>query len=318
MSNPFGADSNKPANYRLDGKVMTRAQVEQMSGQIASFVRDTLGIRDGQRVAIISPNTTMYQPTFMGLLRAGITVVPLNPIYSAEELEHPLSDSDIAAALVHPVSLPAVHSAWTRAGRKATTPSGEPAVWLLNDTDQEATAKSGERDVRSALGREHPVVRIPEPTKHEAVIVYSSGTSGKPKGVRLSHGNLIAGTDTVLKSDRQDLSPSAVAIGVLPMFHIFGLNMLLMSAFLISMPVAVVPRFDIEVFCATIQRFKVTMALVVPPMFRLLARAPVVDKYDLSSLKCAICGAAPLSVELGDEVERRIKSLRVTQGVRIC
>ncbi|WFD33301.1 hypothetical protein MCUN1_000114 [Malassezia cuniculi] len=313
-SNPKKAAPTSPSLYRLDGKVTTRAEVEKIAGQVASFVRDTLGLTDGDRIAIVSPNTTMFQPTFLGLLRAGITAVPLNPIYSPDELVHPLADSDISAALVHPVSLPAVQAAWERAGRKTKTRNGAPAIWIVNDTDKIEAAKSGERDIRTVLDKEHPIVKISDPADREAVIVYSSGTSGKPKGVQLTHGNLVAGTDTIIKSDPSDINDAAVAIGVLPMFHIFGLNLLLMTAFLTAMPVVVVPRFDIEIFCAAIQRFRVTMGLVVPPMLLLLSRSPVVDKYDLSSFRSAICGAAPLSAELGDEVEKRLPNLRVTQG----
>lgn len=313
-SNPYSVSPSAPALYRLDGKVTPRADVERLAGQIAFFLRETLGLVDGDRVALISPNTTMYQPVFLGLVRAGVTAVPLNPIYSPEELAHPLTDSDIVAVLVHPVALQTVHAAMDLTRRKKTTLNGAPAVWLVNDTDALATAPSGERDLRTALSHELPTVNIPKPAAREAVIVYSSGTSGKPKGVRLSHYNLIAGTDSIPKTDPADVNSNHIAMGVLPMFHIFGLNLLLMTAFLVGMPVVVVPRFEIEIFCAAVQRFRATMALVVPPMVLLLARSPVVSKYDLSSLRCAISGAAPLSVELGSEAERRLPTLRVTQG----
>lgn len=314
VSNSSSMSPSAPALYRLDGKVTPRADVERLAGQIAFFLCEKLGLVEGDRVALISPNTTMYQPIILGFLRAGITSVPLNPIYSPEELAHPLTDSDIAAVLVHPIALKTVHAAMDLTRRKKTMPNGMPAVWLVNDTDALATAPSGERDLRTALGQELPTVNIPKPAAREAVIVYSSGTSGKPKGVRLSHSNLIAGTDSIIKTDPVDVGNNHIALGVLPMFHIFGLNMLLMCTFLVGMPVVVVPRFDIEIFCAAVQRFRATMALVVPPMVLLLARSPVVSKYDLSSLRCVVSGAAPLSVGLGNEAERRLPNLRVTQG----
>lgn len=265
-------------------------------------------------MAIIAPNSTLYSVAVLGIVRAGLVAVPLNPIYSVEELEHPVIDSDISAFLVFPPIVPNVRKVLERTKRSFTVPNGQPAIWLIDEADEVRPTKTGERSFISALTESLPTQTIADPRDRVAVIVYSSGTSGKPKGVQLTHTNLKAGTETLFLHSQGDVGPKQVAIAVLPMFHIFGLTVLVLSSFLLDMRIVVVPRFDLEVFCAVVQKYKVTFALVVPPMILGLAKHPVIDKYDLSSLRILLSGAAPLGIELGNEVERRLPNVRVTQG----
>lgn len=300
---------------RMSPHSRRRKTVLEIAGKVSYFLRHTLGLKEGERVAIISPNSTLYTSVTLGILRAGLVAVPLNPIYSADELVHPLKDSEIAAAFVFPAIVPTVRAGIEKAQRSLTRPNGQPAIWLMDDADSVADLKTGERDFLKALtDKTFPTVRVRSAREVVAFIVYSSGTSGKPKGVQLTHENLKVGTETLRLGSDGDVGNKQVAIAVLPMFHIFGLNLTVLGSFLTGMVVVVVPRFDIEVFCAAIQKYKVTLALVVPPMLLGLARHPAVSKYDLSSLRIALCGAAPLSRELGDEVERRLPDLYVTQG----
>ena len=292
----------------------SRGEIEDMAGKIAYFLRKKLEIPEDARVAVIAPNSTVYLPVILGIVKAGLTAVPLNPTYSVDELEHPVVDSDIAAFFVFPPIVGNVHAVLERTGRPKTTPNGELAIWFMDEADKVSQAKTGERDFRTVLTDWLPTQKVTYPRDKVAVIVYSSGTSGKPKGVQLTHTNMKTGTETLMIHAQGDVGPTQTAIAVLPMFHIFGLNVLVFSSFLLGMKVVVVPRFDLEVFCATIQKFKVTLAMIVPPMALGLAKSPVVDKYDLSSLKIVLSGAAPLGVELGDQVERRLPNARVTQG----
>lgn len=285
-----------------------------MSGQIAFFLRHTLGLSRGERIGILSPNSTLYQPLVLGIVRAGLACVTLNPIYSAEELVHPFEDSDIRTFFVHPATLERVHQAQELAHRSMKLTNGQNAVWLMDDSDSISIAPSGEHDFRTMLNtHELPVVdtRRGDDT---AMIVYSSGTSGKPKGVVLSHDNMVTGTHIFELLSFGEWGPKSVVIGVLPFFHIFGLNFFALSSFLCATPVVVIPRFDLTVFCGAVQRFKCTQALVVPPMLLALSRHPAVDKFDMSSLKAALSGAAPLGPELIEEVQARLPHLRISQG----
>ena len=285
-----------------------------MAGEIAYFLRHRLGLQRGDRVGIISPNSTLYCPVVLGILRAGLTCVTLNPIYSSEELLHPLSDSDVKALFVHPVALPTVQKAFSTLKLSKTLPNGQNRIWIMDDVDWSNPQPTGERDFRPVLEAKELPVETVSPTEDLAFIVYSSGTSGKPKGVMLTHDNLIAGTDTFMLVNEGEFGPGHTAVGVLPFFHIFGLNFYTMTTFLIGVHVVVVPRFDINVFCAVVQRFRCSIAMVVPPMVLALARHPVVDKYDMSTLRVCLCGAAPLGPELCDEVQRRLPNVSMAQG----
>ncbi|WFD33032.1 hypothetical protein MSPP1_004089 [Malassezia sp. CBS 17886] len=314
-SNPYKSQPADVASWRLDGKPMTRGDVEHTAKQIAYFLRHTLGLAAGQRVAVVSPNSTLYLPVVLGIARAGLVCVATNPVYSTDEMVHPFLDSDVAVALVFPAIVPAVRAAFEKAQRPQHLANGQRAIWLMDEADTVPALPTGETDFRPALSSDDwPIEQIRDPRSTEVVIAYSSGTSGKPKGVLLTHDNLVCGCDGLCEGSKGDVGPHQIAISVLPMFHIFGLNILVFSAFLVSMRAVVVPRFDVDVFCAAVQRFHVTLAAVVPPMLLALARHPSVAKYDLSSLRVALCGAAPLGVELGDEVENRLPHLRVCQG----
>ncbi|WFD42844.1 hypothetical protein MPSI1_001494 [Malassezia psittaci] len=293
---------------------ISRAEVAAIAAKTAFMMRNTLGLKKGDRVALIAPNSTLYAPALLGIIKAGLTVVPLNPIYSVDELEHPVVDSDISAFFVFPPIVANVRAVLERTKRPTTLPNGQPAIWLLDEADSVPATENNERSFLSALSDSLPTQKIDNPNEDVAVIVYSSGTSGKPKGVQLTHTNLKAGTETIWAHTKEDFGPSHVAIAVLPMFHIFGLTVLLLLPYLVGMKIVVVPRFDLEVFCAAVQRYKVTLALVVPPMILGLAKHPIVDKFDLSSLRILLSGAAPLGVELGDQVEKRLPNVRVTQG----
>jgi 4-coumarate--CoA ligase len=103
-------------------------------------------------------------------------------------------------------------------------------------------------------------------------------------------------------------------IGVLPFFHIFGLTVLLHDALHLGIPLYVMPKFDLVQFCETVQNEKISFTCLVPPIILLLAKHPVIDNYDLSSLRLVMCGAAPLGAELSQQVKKRLTTLIVKQG----
>jgi acyl-CoA synthetase (AMP-forming)/AMP-acid ligase II len=147
-----------------------------------------------------------------------------------------------------------------------------------------------------------------------AFICYSSGTTGLAKGVMLTHKNFIAqilqATD---KKEDEEPHPDDVTLGFLPFYHIFGLTSLVLNALYTVTPVVVMAKFDLELLCQLIQKYKITTAAIVPPVAVALAKHPIVQKYDLSSIRLLGCGAAPLSKEHIDALYKRVPS-EIKQG----
>lgn len=144
---------------------------------------------------------------------------------------------------------------------------------------------------------------------------FSSGTSGQSKGVCSTHTNI---TSNILQIDAL-LGPHLKrgqdrVLGVLPFFHIFGLSVVIHYSLFVGIPIVVVSKFELTHFCETVQKHKVTFSCLVPPILVLLAKHPLIDNYDLSSLRKIMCGAAPLSAELANEVSARLPGTVITQG----
>jgi len=153
-----------------------------------------------------------------------------------------------------------------------------------------------------------------DPDKDLAFIAYSSGTTGLPKGVMLSHQNIVANILMIQGAvGKWYRSGSDKLLGVLPFFHIYGLTGLVLQPLYRGIELVVMPAFDLEVFLKSIQEHKITFIYVAPPVLVRLARDPTVDKYDLTSVRMITSGAAPLTKELVDSVYKRLK-IKISQA----
>lgn len=301
---------------RADGKSFSRGHIFQQARQIAHALRHKLKLAEGDRVAIFSPNSCTYPTLVYAGLGAGVVLVPCNPQYSPEELVHPIKDASVKYIFAHPAVVGNARKALQLAGISKKTEQGVERVWLLDDTDTLATVQDGqEKDARTLIGKEEmePLV-VKDAAERTAFIAYSSGTSGKPKGVMLTHKNMTSVTASMVIALKNDFHSNSTALAVLPFQHIFALAKFIHFGALWGYSTVVLPKFDLELFLGSIQRYKVNLAILVPPIAVLLAKHPLVEKYDLSSITVILSGAAPLSKELGDEVEARIPNARVTQG----
>ena len=162
--------------------------------------------------------------------------------------------------------------------------------------------------------------RIKRKSSDLAFLAYSSGTTGLPKGVMLSHGNIVSNVLMLMSGEQQNLTWNGNAdgtgdriMGFLPFFHIYGLTCLLHQCIVVGWTLVVLPKFDIDTFCRVIQDYRITFAYIVPPVVLQLAKHQAVSKYDLSSLRMMNSGAAPLTRELVDQLYARIK-VPVKQG----
>jgi acyl-CoA synthetase (AMP-forming)/AMP-acid ligase II len=316
-TNPNKIPGEKALLLRVsDGKAVSRAQAALDARRLAHVLRHKLNLKEGDRIAIFSPNSTMYPIAVYAGFAAGVVLTPMSPAYNAEELVHPLVDSGSQYILAHPAIAPVARKAMELAGI-STKRGNMNRLWLLDDTDEMASAPSGgdEKDIRTLLSDDTmEPVKVNNAKERTALICYSSGTSGKPKGVELTHRNMTSVTAAMVQGLAPDFSPKDVVLGVLPFQHIFGMAKFIHYALYSGMTVVVMPRFDLKVFLEAVQTYRITLGILVPPILVLLAKDPTVQKYDLSSLRIIMSGAAPLSAQLGDEVQEKIRGVRVTQG----
>ena len=254
------------------------------------------GFAKGDALAIYSPNVPEYALALHGVASAGGRCTTMNPLYTASEVAHQLEDSGARFLVTVGPLLDAAQAAAEQAGIEEVFVFGEgdatPFTDLLGDPD------------------EAPSVEI-DPDSDLAVLPYSSGTTGLPKGVMLSHRNLVANM-----SQNQVAFPieeGDTLIGVLPFFHIYGMVVIMNQGLRAGATIVTMPRFDLEQFLGLIQEHSVTRAYVVPPIALALAKHPLVDDYDLSSVGAIMSGAAPLGGELAEAVAKRL-DCTVIQG----
>ena len=266
--------------------------------------------RKGDVLALYTPNSIDTPLVTLGTLWAGGVVSPANPLYTAEELAFQLRDSGAKALVTQLAFLGTAVAAAKKAGIR------EDRIVLLGD---ERDASGRFRHFSGVRSEEGSKVHV-DPTEDLSFLVYSSGTTGLPKGVCLTHHNLVAnliqcayvegsqwswtgGLDG--KGDKQ--------LGVLPFFHIYGLTCSVLMAILEGWQLVVMERFDMEKALQAIQDYRITFVYVPPPVILAFGKHPSVDRYDLTSLKVLHSGAAPLTRELTEAVWERLK-VPVKQG----
>ncbi|HEX6256747.1 MAG TPA: AMP-binding protein [Euzebyales bacterium] len=255
------------------------------------------GLEPGGVVGIFSPNLPEYALAFHGIARAGGTVTTVNPTATTKELTRQLSDADARFLLTAP---PFVETA-----RQAADEAEVETVFVFGEADGATPFSELMGDPSSA-----PDVDI-DAAEDLVVLPFSSGTTGLPKGVMLTHRNLVA---NVLQSEALlETSADDVVIGVLPFFHIYGMTVIMNLALRNGATVVTMPRFDLQQFLELHAEHEITQCYAVPPIVLALAKQPVVDDYDLSSVRFVMSGAAPLSADLAEAAAERL-GCTVLQG----
>jgi len=283
------------------------AFVDGISGRTMSFraLRDQVRslacglsqrVTKGDVVAIWAPNVIEYPVVFHAVVSLGAILTTINPAYTTQEVAFQLRDAN-AKLLVTTAAL----AARSREAAEAA------AVSLEIVTVDEAP---GMVSLASIIADDDPPSVAIDPFNDVAVLPYSSGTTGLPKGVMLTHRNLVANVVQIDAIEARDLS---AFVGVLPLFHIYGMNVLMNFGILRGTTTVLLPRFELEAFLRVLQDWRIPIAHVAPPIAVALAKHPLVDNYDLSALKCVFSGAAPFGIELTAAVERRL-SVTVRQG----
>ncbi len=269
------------------GRTLTYAQLD---GAVRAFAGglQARGFQKGDTLAIFLPNVPEYAVAFHGAAFAGGVVTTINPVYNVDEIEHQLNDAGAKFLITYPQAI--------ENAVKAADRTGVEEVFVLGEAE-------GATPVTELLGE--PLAEQVEVGPQDTVALpYSSGTTGLPKGVMLSHRNLVANilqSRATLTIDEND-----VVIGVLPFFHIYGMTVIMNMGLARGATIVTMPRFELRAFLELVERHRVTRAYLVPPIVLALAKDPVVDEYDLSSLQLVLSGAAPLAPELARALAERL------------
>lgn len=249
------------------------------------------GLMPGQTVGIYAPNVPDYAVAFYAVARAGGTSTTVNALFTAEELAHQLRHAEARFLITAPALLDRALAAAREVLIEET--------FVFNEGTG-ATPFASLLDGATAA----PELAI-DPAEHVVSLPYSSGTTGLPKGVMLTHRNLVANLRQI--EQPWELPPEGeCTIAVLPFFHIYGQTVLLHHCLRWGAKVVTMPRFDLELYLGLWQEHRATVAWIAPPMALALARHPMVDQYDLSSLRWLVSGAAPLDAELQLDLARRL------------
>jgi acyl-CoA synthetase (AMP-forming)/AMP-acid ligase II len=278
------------------GHIITYGQLATLARRLAIGLSER-GFGRGDVLAIYSPNLPEYAAAVHGVVAAGGTVTTINPLATAHEVATQLNDARASYLVTHPALLPNALQAAEQSAVREVVVFGEAA---------------GVRsfDVLLAEDGPWPVVEV---NVHEDIVYlpYSSGTTGLPKGVMLTHHNLVANGHQVGGFDA--LTGDDTVVAFLPFFHSYGLFFFLTYGLAEGATIVTMPRFDLEHFLQLLQDYRSRRAYVAPPVLLGLANHPMVQRYDLSSLHSILSAAAPAGAELCAAVSERL-GCTVTQG----
>ena len=292
-----GRLADKPAIIEgQTGRTLTYAQLFDSVRRAASGLARR-GLTKGDVLAVYSPNAPEYVVAFHAAVMLGGVVTTVNPLCTAEEVAHQLEDAGAKYLVTAPALLEKAAGAARAAGVREVFVFGEAEGAVAF-----ASLLEGDCDA--------PEVEI-NPREDLAALPFSSGTTGVSKGVMLTHRNIIANLAQLEGAGYNWGRETLVC--VLPMFHIYGLVVIVNHGLMCGATVVTLPRFDFEQLLKTIEDYRVTLAHLVPPVVLALAKHPAVDSYDLSSLRMIFSGAAPLGAELTRECAERL-SCDIVQG----
>jgi long-chain acyl-CoA synthetase len=282
LTSTASTHGGRPA-VRLDDLVLSYDQLLDASRRVTGLLQ-SLGVGPGDRVGLVLPNVPAFPVLFYGALGAGAVVVPMNPLLKAREVQYYLEDSGASVVF-----------AWHAMAGEADTAAAQVGIECV------AVDPAGFFDL--LLGHQ-PVEEVAEREQEDtAVLLYTSGTTGQPKGAELTHVNLSTNAK-VSAETLVELSQDDVVMGCLPLFHCFGLTCGLNAAVLAGACLTLVPRFDSAKALAVIGRDRVTVFEGVPTMYAGMLHVEDAASYDVSSLRTCISGGSAMPVEVMKSFEK--------------
>lgn len=308
------------------GRKFSYAQLDLMVRHMAAALA-SLGVKRGDRVAIILPNIPQYPITHYALMKLGASIVPTNPLYVERELQHQLNDSgsEVAVALdllykrveavrpktklravvyagVHDYLPGLLHLLYPikakREGNWVEVPSG-PGIYRFTDLMKQKFP---------------PIQKVVIKPQDIAMFLYTGGTTGVSKGAVLTHRNLIANLVQLRAWCTNLVVEREVILAALPFFHSYGLTTCLHFSMLVRSMLVLIPRFDINLILKAIDKYNVSLFPGVPTMYVAVNNHPEVAKYNLKHVKVCLSGAAPLPLEVAKKFEAITEGGRLIEG----
>lgn len=275
---------------------ITFSELHTSSGKLAAALIQ-IGVTKGDFIALLAPNCIEFEVAFFGILKAGATVTTINSGYREREIADQLNTSGAKILIVHHSLVEVSELALTQVTSVATrvvmeSKSGVPgSFWQIIEAQPQ------------------PVDSVElNPVEDLAALPFSSGTTGLQKGVMLTHANLHANVRQLLErpGEQSVIEHGDVLLVHLPLFHIYGMTVLQLVAIAVGASQVMMGRFDMEEMLLLIARHRVSALYTAPPVCLALSLTPLLEQYDVSSLRFVLSGAAPLSGELQTRVGQRL------------
>ena len=279
----------------LTGRTITYGSLLEQIRQTAAGL-SARGIKKGDVVSLWSPNVPEWPIVFFAVVRLGAIVHTSNPVSTPEELAYQLNDGNVKMLFT-------IGALADKAKAAIIESKKSIELFTIDDTPGIPSLAS------LAIDTDPPTVTI-DPAHDIVVLPYSSGTTGLPKGVMLTHRNVVAQLNQIDAIENVDMP---ALLGVLPFFHIYGMVIILMHGFMRAATIVTLPKFEFEPFLKVLQTWPITSAHIVPPVVVALGKHPIVDNYKFPHLKWIFSGAAPLGIELTEAVEKRL-NIKIRQG----
>ena len=294
------ANPDKPLCH-VNDLSFTYAQVDEISGRVASALLAT-GLQRGDKVAVQLPNLPQFLFTYFGLMKAGLVMVPLNPLLRAPEVAYHLEDSDTKVLVTFELFAEEAHKGAAQVEGVTT--------YVVNLPGSDARPE-GTKHYDELYFAEDSRDIVPTDGDDTAVLLYTSGTTGKPKGAELTHLNLYM--NCTVAGELFEFRDDDVGVAVLPLFHVFGLSSVLNTTVRYGATMVLVPRFEVAPVVDAIEKHRCTIFSGVPTMFFALLHADTSGR-DLSSLRVGISGGAAIPGEVIRAFEEKFPSCVVLEG----
>ncbi len=299
---------DKPAMI-FYGRIVTFSELDALTDRMAGWFRSH-GLRPGDRVAIYMENCPQFAIAFLGALKAGAINVCINPMHKAVELQHEFDDSAARFLVTSNLNYPVVEPIRSKTGLEAVLVTayrdfvpGDPDLPVPPPFLQPARRFDGTEDLLAAI-EDAPIQEKPEEREmtDTALLQYTSGTTGTPKGAELTHANITSNCElcrlffNILDEDIQ--------LSVLPWFHITGMECQLNVMAYTGTTLIVLGRFDIETLLRAVQRYRCTLTTLIATINIAIANSPKTREYDLSSMRGCFSGGAPVPAEVAQRWEQ--------------